>query len=53
MAASSQATLDSKASSPAIPQQYLFPFILVATLFALWGFANDITNSLVHHETQL
>ncbi|MCM2374460.1 L-fucose:H+ symporter permease [Aporhodopirellula aestuarii] len=30
-----------------VPSQYLFPFILVTTLFALWGFANDITNPLV------
>ena len=30
-----------------IPQQYLLPFILVTSLFALWGFANDITNPLV------
>ncbi|MEO0476116.1 MAG: L-fucose:H+ symporter permease [Planctomycetota bacterium] len=33
--------------SPVIPAQYLFPFILVTTLFALWGFANDITNPMV------
>jgi len=25
----------------------LIPFILVAALFPLWGFANDITNPLV------
>ena len=30
-----------------ISREYLFPFILVTTLFALWGFANDITNPLV------
>lgn len=30
-----------------VPREYLFPFILVTTLFALWGFANDITNPLV------
>ncbi len=30
-----------------VPQQYLAPFILVTTLFALWGFANDITNPMV------
>ena len=30
-----------------VPAQYLYPFILVTTLFALWGFANDITNPLV------
>ncbi len=32
---------------PVIPPQYLFAFILVTSLFALWGFANDITNPLV------
>ncbi|MDR0844138.1 MAG: L-fucose:H+ symporter permease [Tannerella sp.] len=26
---------------------YLFPFVLVTSLFALWGFANDITNPMV------
>ncbi|TWU19785.1 L-fucose-proton symporter [Allorhodopirellula heiligendammensis] len=30
-----------------VPTQYIYPFILVTTLFALWGFANDITNPLV------
>jgi FHS family L-fucose permease-like MFS transporter len=30
-----------------IPAQYVYPFILVTSLFALWGFANDITNPLV------
>ena len=30
-----------------VPAQYLYPFILVTTLFAFWGFANDITNPLV------
>ncbi len=30
-----------------VPGQYVYPFILVTTLFALWGFANDITNPLV------
>jgi len=28
-------------------QNYLFPFIMVTSLFALWGFANDITNPMV------
>jgi FHS family L-fucose permease-like MFS transporter len=28
-------------------KSYLFPFILITSLFALWGFANDITNPLV------
>lgn len=30
-----------------VPQEYLLPFALVTALFALWGFANDITNPLV------
>ena len=30
-----------------VSRQYLYPFILVTSLFALWGFANDITNPLV------
>ena len=32
---------------PLVPRKYLFTFILVTTLFALWGFANDITNPMV------
>jgi len=30
-----------------IPSKFIVPFIMVTTLFALWGFANDITNPLV------
>ena len=30
-----------------VERRYLFPFILVTSLFALWGFANDITNPMV------
>jgi FHS family L-fucose permease-like MFS transporter len=30
-----------------IPKALIIPFILVTTLFALWGFANDITNPMV------
>jgi len=30
-----------------VPREYLKAFILVTTLFALWGFANDITNPMV------
>ncbi|MBT3212495.1 MAG: L-fucose:H+ symporter permease [Planctomycetaceae bacterium] len=30
-----------------IPKQFVAPFVLVTSLFALWGFANDITNPLV------
>ena len=32
---------------PVIPKDLVVPFILVTTLFALWGFANDITNPMV------
>lgn len=32
---------------PLIPKKYILPFILITTLFALWGFANDITNPMV------
>ena len=28
-------------------RQYLVPFCLITSLFALWGFANDITNPMV------
>lgn len=30
-----------------VDQKNLFPFILITSLFALWGFANDITNPMV------
>ncbi len=30
-----------------VPRNMRLPFILVTSLFALWGFANDITNPLV------
>lgn len=30
-----------------VPKNLLLPFILVTSLFALWGFANDITNPMV------
>lgn len=30
-----------------IEKRYLLPFLLVTSLFALWGFANDITNPMV------
>ncbi len=30
-----------------VDKKYLVPFILVTSLFALWGFANDITNPMV------
>ncbi len=30
-----------------VSRKVLLPFILITTLFALWGFANDITNPMV------
>lgn len=30
-----------------VEKKYLVPFIIVTSLFSLWGFANDITNPLV------
>jgi FHS family L-fucose permease-like MFS transporter len=30
-----------------LPKELLIPFILITSLFALWGFANDITNPMV------
>ncbi len=33
--------------SPVVPKEVIFPFILITSLFALWGFANDITNPMV------
>ncbi|GIJ95826.1 L-fucose permease [Capnocytophaga stomatis] len=30
-----------------VERKYLVPFVLITSLFALWGFANDITNPMV------
>lgn len=30
-----------------VDKKYIVPFILITSLFALWGFANDITNPMV------
>lgn len=38
------------AKDPALPlveRRHLWPFVLITSLFALWGFANDITNPMV------
>ncbi len=32
---------------PVIPRKFFVPFVLITCLFAMWGFANDITNPLV------
>lgn len=36
-----------KTTAPLVEKKYLIPFILITSLFALWGFANDITNPMV------
>lgn len=36
-----------KAVPKVISREILYPFILVTSLFALWGFANDLTNPMV------
>jgi FHS family L-fucose permease-like MFS transporter len=36
-----------KQKTAVIPRTFVYPFILVTSLFALWGFANDITNPMV------
>ena len=36
-----------KNKHPLVPKKYLLSFILITSLFALWGFANDITNPMV------
>lgn len=36
-----------KTRKPLVPRKYLLTFILITSLFALWGFANDITNPMV------
>ena len=36
-----------KANYKVIPKEMLVPFIMVTSLFALWGIANDITNPMV------
>ncbi len=37
----------SKSNIPVVAGAVLLPFILVTSLFSLWGFANDITNPMV------
>ena len=38
---------ETKVKPPIISRDMILPFILVAMLFPLWGFANDLTNPLV------
>lgn len=39
--------MKNKNHTPVVAKQILVPFILITSLFALWGFANDITNPMV------
>jgi len=32
---------------PVVRKELLFPFIIITSLFALWGIANDLTNPMV------
>ncbi|MDO5980209.1 L-fucose:H+ symporter permease [Flavivirga spongiicola] len=34
-------------SAPLVSKKLLFPFIIITSLFALWGIANDLTNPMV------
>ena len=34
-------------TSPLVEKKYILTFVLITSLFALWGFANDITNPVV------
>lgn len=36
-----------KTKTPVVTGKVLLPFVLITSLFALWGFANDITNPMV------
>ncbi|ANQ51797.1 L-fucose:H+ symporter permease [Flammeovirga sp. MY04] len=39
--------IEDKKKDIVVEKRYLLPFILISSLFALWGFANDITNPMV------
>ena len=36
-----------KSKKVIVAKEYRLPFVLITCLFALWGFANDITNPMV------
>jgi len=40
-------TLPESRSQAVVPAALIIPFVLITTCFALWGFANDITNPMV------
>jgi FHS family L-fucose permease-like MFS transporter len=39
--------MNSKNKIAVVPKELVIPFVLITSLFALWGFANDITNPMV------
>ena len=39
--------MNTSKSIPVVPKKLLLPFILVTSLFALWGFANAVTDPMV------
>jgi FHS family L-fucose permease-like MFS transporter len=39
--------VNTKAKAKVVSRELLVPFILITSLFSLWGFANDITNPMV------
>lgn len=39
--------MSAKTKAKVVSREVLVPFILITSLFALWGFANDITNPMV------
>jgi len=43
----SSAPVAAGSPSKVVEARFLYPFLLVTSLFALWGFANDVTNPLV------
>jgi FHS family L-fucose permease-like MFS transporter len=36
-----------QSNKPVVSKKVILPFILITSLFALWGFANDLTNPMV------
>lgn len=40
-------TIEKQKKGSIVEKKYLLPFILITALFALWGFANDLTNPMV------
>ncbi|WP_405293535.1 L-fucose:H+ symporter permease [Algibacter sp. Ld11] len=39
--------MSKKERIPVVSKELLFPFIIITSLFALWGIANDLTNPMV------